>query len=224
MTQRIMIIEDDVALAQLVGATLEREGFHVSCVHDGTGAADRICAEAPDLVILDIMLPGEDGFSILRALRPRSEALVLMLTARGDDFDQVTGLELGADDYMVKPVLPRLLVAKVRAMLRRAKRHASALVFGALVVHPSAREVEGRRGVIPLSAAEYDLLELLARNAGRVVEREELFRVLRGIEYDGLDRSMDLRVSKLRTKLRDHLDGSSPIRTVHGRGYMLAVR
>lgn len=223
--EHILVVEDDVPLAELVAGSLRREGYQVSLHHTGNDAVERIRRDNPDLVLLDVMLPGADGFAILRSLRPAWTGPVLMLTARDDDFDQVTGLELGADDYVVKPVLPRVLLARVRAMLRRQSRptQSEELIFGRLRIVPSAREALGVNGEIPLSDAEYDLLEFLARQAGRVVERDELFLELRGIPYDGLDRSMDLRVSKLRAQLRTHLDGDCPIRTVHGRGYLFAV-
>ncbi len=223
--ERILLVEDDVQLAQLTGEALTREGYIVELEHRGDTAAAHIRAFQPDLVILDVMLPGADGFEVLRDLRPAWTGPVLMLTARDDDFDQVTGLELGADDYVIKPVIPRVLLARVRAMIRRkGSQPAKGLQFGELTVFPTAREATGPRGAIPLSDAEYDLLEFLAKNAGRVIERDELFRALRGINYDGLDRSMDLRISKLRAHLRGHLDGEAPIRTVHGRGYLFAVR
>jgi len=223
---RLLLVEDDEPLAELMAQALRRGGLEVDVVHRGNGVVERIHRDQPDLVVLDVMLPGMDGFEILRALRPAWKGLVLMLTARGDAFDQVAGLELGADDYVAKPVVPQVLLARVRALLRR-RRPAGPDVeqhtFGDLQIVPSAREARGRKGVIPLSDAEYDLLAYLASRAGEVVERDDLFRELRGIAYDGLDRSMDLRVSKLRAQLRDHLDGRSPIRTVHGRGYLFAV-
>ena len=172
------------------------------------------------------MLPGTDGFDILRQLRPAWARPVLMLTARGDAFDQVSGLELGADDYVIKPVLPRVLLARVKALLRRAAPVVDTqapLDVGGLHIVPSAREVRVGEAPIRLTDAEYDMLWFLARNAGRVVERDELFRELRGIDYDGLDRSMDLRVSKLRARLRQAMGTEGPIRTVHGRGYLFAV-
>ncbi|MFK7926725.1 MAG: response regulator [Myxococcota bacterium] len=222
----ILLVEDDVPLAELVAASLRREGYTVELQHRGDQAVAHIQRLDPDLVILDVMLPGADGFEILRQLRPAWTKPVLMLTAREEDFDQVTGLELGADDYVIKPVLPRVLQARVRAMLRRAAAAApktSDLVFGGLRIIPSAREVRAHDTVIEFTDSEYDLLEYLANNAGRTIDRDELFRELRGIEYDGLDRSMDLRISKLRSRLRDELGGRSPVRTVHGRGYLFAV-
>lgn len=222
----LLLIEDDEPLAALMAEALERGGFRVDVLHRGDTAVAHIQRTRPDLVVLDVMLPGRDGFEVLRDLRPGWTGPVLVLTARGGDFDQVVGLELGADDYVAKPVQPPVLLARVRALLRRTRGDEAdvrTLVFGDLEIVPSAREVRGRRGVIPLSDAEYELLLFLASRAGEVVERDALFQELRGIPYDGIDRSMDLRVSKLRSQLREHLDGRSPIRTVHGRGYLFAV-
>ena len=223
---RLLLVEDDEPLAALMAAALERDGHSVHVLHRGDLATAWINRNDPDLVILDVMLPGADGFSVLRELRPGWTGPVLVLTARGGDFDQVAGLELGADYYVAKPVPPPVLLARVRALLRRVRpseERAQTLQIGELEILPSAREARGRKGPIPLTDAEYDLLFFLAERAGEVVDRETLFRELRGIEYDGQDRSMDLRVSKLRAQLREHLDGRSPIRTVHGRGYLFAV-
>jgi DNA-binding response OmpR family regulator len=227
-TAHILLVEDDIPLAKLVAASLQKEGYTVTLQHRGDTAVDRILALDPDLVVLDVMLPGADGFEVCRELRPRWTGPVLMLTAREDAFDQVLGLELGADDYVIKPVLPRVLLARVRALLRRGDWDRSPttpteLVFGALRLLPSAREARVGDSVLELTASEYDLLEFFAQNAGRVIDREELFQSLRGIPYDGLDRSIDLRISKLRSRMRTLLDGRSPIRTVHGRGYLFAV-
>lgn len=223
----LLLVEDDEPLAELMANALRREGHTVRVLHRGDQVLDHIRVHDPDLIVLDVMLPGKDGFEVLRELRPGWTGPVLVLTARGGDFDQVAGLELGADDYVAKPVPPPVLLARVRALLRRARPSSEGprvLRFGDLEITPAAREARGRRGPIPLSDAEYDLLHFLAERAGEVIDRETLFQELRGIAYDGLDRSMDLRVSKLRAQLREHLDGHSPIRTVHGRGYLFAVR
>lgn len=221
----ILVVEDDQRLSALLRETLERRGYQVALHGRGDGVLAAFERARPDLLILDVMLPGADGFDVLRELRPRWTGPILMLTARDGDFDQVSGLELGADDYVAKPVEPAVLLARIGALLRRAGRTEApdALEFGELRIVASAREARAHGRVIALSDAEYDLLLFLARHAGRVVERSQLFRELRGIEYDGLDRSMDLRVSKLRARLREHMQGPIPIRTVHGRGYLFAV-
>lgn len=226
MGAHLLLVEDDVPLAELMATSLRRGGYTVTLHHDGATAEERIRELGPDLVVLDVMLPGRDGFDICRVIKSTSTVPVLMLTARGEDLDHVLGLELGADDYVIKPVGPRVLEARVKALLRRAgpaRDSAEApLIFGALQVHPGAREVRVDDVVVAMTDAEFDLLYYLATHAGRVIDREELFRALRGIAYDGLDRSMDHRVSKVRSQLREHLGGRSPIRTVHGRGYLFA--
>ena len=224
-TPSILLVEDDTELAQLVSDSLSRAGFRVEVVHDGLHALERVRAECPDAVVLDAMLPRMDGFEFLRQLRPEHDVPVLMLTALEGSADQVAGLEAGADDYVVKPVDPMVLRARLHALLRRggATRDDGELRAGPLTLVPTRREARGPDGAIPLRDAEFDLLAYLMRNAGRVVEREELFLALRGIPYDGLDRSMDLRVSKLRSTLRERLRGDGLIRTVHGRGYLLVT-
>ena len=193
--------------------------------------------EKPDLVVLDLMLPGEDGLSICRKVRPNYNGPILMLTARTDDLDQVLGLEMGADDYMSKPVRPRVLLARIRALLRRINEHmeqsmenASAqgaaagnetrLVFNNLTVDSSMREAWLNDESIDLTSAEFDLLWLLSSNAGNVLSREEIFTALRGIEYDGQDRSIDVRVSRIRPKIGDDPVHPRRIKTVRSKGYL----
>lgn len=220
--QRILIVEDDAALATLMGQCLAREGYAVEIEGRGDAAVERIRALDPDLVVLDVMLPGRDGFEVCRALRPDYRGRILFLTARGDDIDHVAGLELGADDFVVKPIRPRVLVARIRALLRRpATQSTPALTLGALTISPASRRVDVRGTPVELTDAEYDLLEYLARAAGRIIGREELYDALRGIPYDGADRSMDLRIARLRAALRPLMGERVPIRTVRGRGYMM---
>lgn len=219
---RVLFVEDDQRLAKLMAEYLEHNGLEVNIERDGSRAAARILESKPDLVILDVMLPGEDGLSICRRVRPDYHGPILMLTARGDEIDQVVGLEVGADDYVPKPTTPRLLLARIRALLRRGRpaegstRHE----VGDLVIDRSSREVCIGGKPIELTTAEFDLLWHLAENAGRPVPRDELFQSLRGIEYDGLDRSMDVRISKLREKLGSC---SVQIKTVRGVGYLLSI-
>ena len=208
-TGRILIVEDDERLATLTREYLENNGLHVSVEGDGGKAVERILREKPDLVVLDLMLPGEDGVSICRRVRSQYGGQILMLTARTDDLDEVLGLEMGADDYVAKPVRPRVLLARVRALLRRSAAPAeeesneneSRLRFGSLVVDNAMREAWLDDRSVELTSAEFDLLWLLCSNAGRVLSREEIFSQLRGIEYDGQDRSIDVRVSRIRPKL-----------------------
>ncbi|WP_425914254.1 response regulator [Pseudomonas sp. GWSMS-1] len=226
----ILIVEDDQRLAELTREYLEGNGLNVSIEMDGAKAAARILQEQPDLVILDLMLPGEDGLSICRKVRGQYEGPILMLTARTDDMDQVLGLEMGADDYVYKPVRPRVLLARIRALLRR---HESSevqvpserrrLQFGPLVIDSAMREAWlGEQG-IELTSAEFDLLWLLTSNAGRILSREEIFNALRGIEYDGQDRSIDVRISRIRPKIGDDPMHPRLIKTVRSKGYLFVA-
>jgi len=230
---RVLIVEDDERLAELTRDFLEKNGLVVSLETNGSHAVDRIRNELPDLVVLDLMLPGEDGLAICRRVRPYYNGPILMLTARTDDLDQVLGLEMGADDYMSKPVRPRVLLARIRALLRRISETSTdsaaatqsseepvRLVFNNLVVDRSRREAWLDDDSIDLTSAEFDLLWLLASNSGRVLSREEIFTSLRGIEYDGQDRSIDVRVSRIRPKIGDDPVHPRRIKTVRSNGYL----
>ena len=222
----ILIVEDDERLATLTREYLEANGMTVSVVNDGEEAIRRIRADQPDLVVLDLMLPGADGLTVCREVRPAFRNPILMLTARTDDMDQVLGLEMGADDYVPKPVKPRVLLARIRALLRRVETDQEAeekpqrLVFGNLVIDNAAREVTLEGVSVELTSAEYDLLWLLASNAGTVLSRETIFETLRGIQYDGQDRSIDVRISRIRPKVGDDPDNPRRIKTVRSRGYL----
>jgi len=229
----ILIVEDDERLADLTREYLESNGLNVSVVGDGSVAVDRIKADQPDLVILDLMLPGEDGLSVCRLVRPYYKGPIIMLTARDDDLDQVLGLEMGADDYISKPVRPRVLLARIRALLRRLKDIQSVedsqsleaggqdrVTFANLVVDNGMREAWLDDQSIDLTSAEFDLLWLLSSNAGRVLSREEIFTALRGIEYDGQDRSIDVRISRIRPKIGDDPLQPRRIKTVRSKGYL----
>lgn len=225
---RILIVEDDERLANLTREYLENNGLQVSIESNGAKAVDRILTERPNLVVLDLMLPGEDGVSICRRVRGQFKNPILMLTARTDDLDEVLGLEMGADDYVAKPVRPRVLLARIRALLRRkapgtgseqSTRH-SRLHFGPLMVDNAMREAWLNGNSIELTSAEFDLLWLLCSNAGRVLSREEIFSCLRGIEYDGQDRSIDVRVSRIRPKIGDDPMHPRLIKTVRSKGYL----
>ncbi|MAY14643.1 MULTISPECIES: response regulator [Oceanospirillaceae] len=227
---RILIVEDDERLATLTKDYLESNGLKVAVEGDGSRAIERIKTEQPDLVVLDLMLPGEDGLAVCRIVRPYYKGPILMLTARTEDLDQVLGLEMGADDYVAKPVRPRVLLARIRALLRRVKEvpeeqvveggSDNRLTFGNLVVDNAMREawLEGKS--IDLTSAEFDLLWLLSSSAGRVLTREEIFHQLRGIEYDGQDRSIDVRVSRIRPKVGDDPMNPKRIKTVRSKGYL----
>lgn len=231
-TPNILIVEDDERLAGLTKDYLENNGLQVSIEGDGAKAIDRIINEQPDLVVLDLMLPGEDGIAVCRLVRPKYKGPILMLTARTDDLDQVLGLEMGADDYVAKPVRPRVLLARIQALLRRthqpttesspepASEQLTRLEFGELVIDSAMREAWLAEESIDLTSAEFDLLWLLASNAGTVLSREEIFTALRGIEYDGQDRSIDVRVSRIRPKVGDDPMHPRRIKTVRSKGYL----
>lgn len=226
---RVLIVEDDERLAALTQEYLSANGIAVSLVGDGLLAIQRIREEVPDLVVLDLMLPGADGLTVCREVRAAAyRNPILMLTARTDDMDQVLGLEMGADDYVPKPVKPRVLLARIRALLRRVEDDADAaasaaprrLEFGELVIDDAARAVLLAGEPADLTSAEYDLLWLLASNAGRILSREDIFEHLRGIPYDGQDRSIDVRISRIRPKIGDDPDNPHRIKTVRSKGYL----
>ena len=221
---RVMLVEDDARLAQLVTEYLSAYEFQVDLVTRGDTALASFKELAPDLVVLDLMLPGLDGMVVCRQIRELSEVPILILTAREDSYDEVSLLEQGADDFVNKPVQPRVLLARLRALLRRAQgkpqAEAQALVFGELVIVASDRSVTWRGQPCVLSNTEYKLLLVLAESAGQVLSRDALLKKMRGIEFDGLDRSIDNSISKLRRKF-DDID-SEKIKTVWGEGYLFS--
>lgn len=221
----ILLVEDDRELAGLVRDRLEREGYEVEHVERGDDARDRILEAAPELVVLDVMLPGMDGFDVCRAVRSRYGGPILMMTARDDDVDEVLGLELGADDYLVKPVRPRVLVARVRALLRRTsapRRSDERFEHGALVVDAARREATLDGAFVALTTTEFDLLLYLVRQAGQVVSREAIYEQVFETRWDGLDRAADVYVSRLRQKLGDDPRAPRYLKTVRGSGYLFA--
>lgn len=231
-TPKVLIVEDDDRLATLTAEYLQGNGMDVEVIGDGSRAIPAIIDKQPDIVVLDLMLPGADGLEVCRSVRDRYKKPILMLTARTDDVDQVLGLEMGADDYVAKPVKPRVLLARIRALLRRNEGqegqgggdadegNSNRLEFGDLVIDNSAREVWLREEAVDLTSAEYDLLWLLASNAGTILSREEIFERLRGIQYDGQDRSIDVRVSRIRPKVGDDPMNPRRIKTVRSKGYL----
>lgn len=222
--KRILVIDDDTELCELVTEYMEAEGFSVQARHDGESGRTEALAGDYSLVLLDVMLPGANGFEILRRLRRDSSVPVLMLTARGDDVDRIVGLEIGADDYLPKPFNPRELVARVRAILRRAEASLLAkperLEVGDIVMDTGARTVKRSGEELGLTAVEFDVLERLLRSAGTVVSREDLMRDVLGREYSAIDRSIDMHVSNLRRKLGPVEEGPERIKTVRGVGYI----
>jgi two-component system response regulator CpxR len=215
---RLLIVDDDVELCSLLQEFLQREGFGVHCVHDGHTGLEQAQEPGYDLIILDVMLPGLDGFEILKRLRTGSRIPVLMLTARGQDVDRIVGLELGADDYLPKPFNPRELSARVKAILRRseAKANRGRVEVNGIVLDPGTREVTCEGKPVDVTTLEFDILEQLMRNAGRVVSRDGLMESLYNRKATPFDRSIDMHVSHLRRKL----EGGRPvIKTIRGVGY-----
>ena len=231
MSTRILLVEDDERLAKLTAEYLRKNEFEVTIEGRGDTAEARILKEDPDLVILDVMLPGKDGFEVCRAVRQQYKGVILMLTARDEDLDQILGLELGADDYIAKPVQPRLLLARIKALLRRAPGSGESgpsadatdeLEFGNFRISQATRNAHLGEDIIDLTTAEFDLLWLLARHAGNILSRDDLLQELRGIGFDGLDRSIDARISRLRRKLGDDPENPTRIKTVRGKGYLFS--
>ena len=226
--ERILIIDDDVELCNLVGEYLRAEGFTVESVHDGEGGLQRATGGEYLLVVLDVMLPGINGFEVLRRIRATSRQPVLLLTARGEDVDRIVGLEIGADDYLPKPFNPRELVARIRAVLRRTRGDGSGSAAAPEAVHvgdveldPATRTVRLQGKPVELTSVEFNLLEVLLREAGRVVPRERLVNAVLSRKFSPFDRSIDMHVSKVRKKLGD-TDSDEHIKTVRGVGYIFA--
>jgi two-component system, OmpR family, response regulator CpxR len=229
---RLLVVDDDVELCELVTEYLEPEGFEVEAVHDAGQGVERALSDDHALVVLDVMLPGFNGFEVLRRIRARSNLPVLMLTARGDDVDRIVGLEIGADDYLPKPFNPRELVARIRAILRRttpmphsagATPPSEHLAVGDVEMDLGARSVRRAGTPIELTGVEFSLLEALLRSAGRVVEREGLSRTVLGRKWMPFDRSLDMHVSNLRKKLGHAPCGTERIKTVRGMGYIYVL-
>lgn len=221
----IMLVEDDASLAQWFYDYLHENGYMITLVNRGDLAVDLITSEQPDLVVLDVMLPGKDGFDVCKAVRTSFNNPILMMTARDEETDEVLGLELGADDYLIKPVKPRVLLSRIKALLRRSVPLQTAtgpshLNFGKLVLDLTAQNVLLNNSRIALSSNEFHILSVLANAADNVVSRASLVEQYRGIEYDGFDRSIDIIISRLRKKLLDDSTNPFRIKTIWGKGYL----
>ena len=226
---RVLLVEDDAELASMVADYLSGNGFEVTIEVRGDTAVQRIETSAFDALVLDIGLPGVDGITICRTVRNRFSGPILMLTARGDEIDEVVALEVGADDYMTKPVRPRALLARLRMHLRRADERSPAATVSKieveeLKINAASRTVQLDGHDVSLTTAEFDLLWLLAERAGTVVPRDDIYQQLLGVRYDGIDRSIDLRVSRLRKKIGDDPTHPQRIKSVRGVGYILAAK
>jgi two-component system response regulator CpxR len=229
---RILVIDDDEELCELLKQYLGPEGFEVETAHDSEKGIARALSGEHDFVVLDVMLPGVNGFEVLRTVRKSSAVPVLMLTARGEDVDRIVGLEMGADDYLPKPFNPRELVARIRAIQRRGgtKKEGKAdtnlpekIIVGDISLNRGTRVVQKSDRNVDLTAAEFDLLEMLLRSAGHVVPRRDLVSEVLGRGLDPFDRSIDVHISSLRKKLGHKIKGVERIRTIRGIGYMYAL-
>lgn len=236
---QILLIEDDVKLTELLELYLSRNGYNVAVGHSGTDAQRLVEEMRPDLLILDLMLPGMDGLSICRAVRATYHGKILILTASDDDMDQVAALEMGADDYVCKPLHPRVLLARIRMLLRRHEEEpnndeaqsvkdggavsAQVLTFGQLAMTGTTKRCTLAGEPINLTPAEFDLLWLLAQHPDQPLSREDLVKKTRGIEYDGVDRTIDNRIVILRKKLQDNASQPQRIITVRGKGYLFVA-
>jgi DNA-binding response OmpR family regulator len=227
--QQLLVIDDDMDLCELVAEYLEPEGYKVEAAHNGEAGTERALSGEHTLVVLDVMLPGINGFEVLRRIRAQSRVPIVMLTARGEDVDRIVGLEIGADDYLPKPFNPRELVARINAVLRRMRpdeddeRQASSMLsVGDIEMETGTRTVRRAGEGVELTVVEYDLLEKLLRAPGRIVTREELVRDVLHRGLSPFDRSIDMHVSNLRKKLGHQVQGVERIKTVRGVGYIYA--
>jgi two-component system response regulator CpxR len=223
----ILLIDDDVELCSMLTEYLGKNGFRVKAVHRGDAGLKAAQQKPWSLILLDVMLPGMDGFEVLKRIRSESAVNVLLLTARGEDVDRIVGLEIGADDYIPKPFNPRELLARMRAVLRRAAPPpallAEVLRVDDLELDSAARKVLKGGHKLDLTDVEFGLLEALMRSAGKVVSREELSQTVLGRAFDPFDRSLDMHVSRLRKKLGRNGTDDEQVKTIRGAGYQLAM-
>lgn len=224
----IMLVEDDMSLAEWFSDYLTEHGYLVTLVNRGDAAIELIREDQPDLVVLDIMLPVKDGFDVCREVRGFYHGPILMMTARDQEMDEVLGLELGADDYVTKPIKPRAMLSRVKALLRRVNNkdqslsdNKNCIQLGQFHLDALSRTTILNGSKVAVSTSEFDVLWHLAQSAGQVVNRNELVKAIRGIDYDGFDRSIDIMVSRLRKKLGDDANNSFRIKTIWGQGYLL---
>ncbi len=230
-TQRILMVDDDAELRELVTAYLGSSGYQVEGVGDGAAFRASMAAHAPDLVVLDLMLPGEDGLSLLKWLRAEGGPPVIIVSARGEEVDRVVGLEVGADDYLAKPFGPRELLARVRAVLRRGggrpevkEEDGAALAFGPFRLDLT-RHVLSREGLeIPLTSGEFTLLRIFLEHPNQVLTRDHLITLVKGYERAPFDRSVDVRVTRLRRKIEPNPEAPVYLRTIWGEGYLFSPR
>lgn len=229
---KILLVDDDEELTELVTEYLVSEDFEVSAVYDGESGLGSGLSGDYDLMILDVMLPKMDGFEVLRKLRESSKLPVLMLTARGEDMERITGLESGADDYLAKPFNPRELVARINAILRRTQNaenkeagdeETSKIEVGDVEVNSAARTAKKGDEILQLTSVEFDLLVALLREAGKIINKEDLSQTVLGRRLSPFDRSLDMHISNLRKKLGVHPDGNDRIKTIRSVGYIYTL-
>lgn len=226
--KNILVVDDDAGLRELLQQYLGAQGYHVATVADGVTMDAYRAANPVDLIILDLMLPGEDGLSLARRLRTQSDLPIIMLSARGEDVDRIVGLEVGADDYLAKPFNPRELLARIRALLRRSDGNhettgsSSLLHFGDFALNLDTHDLHRNGSNIPLTAGEFNLLRIFAEHPNRVLSRDSIMDMLKGYERSPFDRSIDVRVTRLRRKIESDPNNPLFIRTVWGEGYLFA--
>ncbi|CAM2811108.1 response regulator [Vibrio rarus] len=220
--KHILVVEDDTSLAEWIGDYLVDHDYSVTVATQGDFALEMIAEESPDLVLLDVMLPVKNGFDVCKEAREFYLGPILFMTACVEDGDEIRGLEVGADDYLTKPIRPKVMLAHIKALLRRSsdEQPKQVLQFGCLVLNATAKSVTIEQHVLSLNANEFDAFWLLASHAGTVVARTDLINELRGIEYDGFDRSIDIRISRLRKKLQEAPEQPYKIKTIRGQGYL----
>jgi len=230
MTERVLVVDDDAGLRDLLSEYLVKQGFLVETARDGREMDERMAAVVPDLVVMDLMLPGEDGLSLTRRIKAQRNLPVIMLSARGEDIDRIIGLEVGADDYLAKPFNPRELLARIRAVLRRggetvvAQGKDEMVHFGPFALDLAAQRLSREGKDIPLTQAEFTLLKVFVEHPNRALSRDQIMDWLKGFERDPFDRSIDVRVTRLRRKLEDDPANPFYIRTVWGQGYLFAPK
>lgn len=228
--RHILVVDDDPGLRELLQRYLAEQGYHVDAVPDGVAMEQHLAEHEADLVILDLMLPGEDGLTLARGLRARGGPPIIMLSARGEDIDRIIGLEVGADDYLAKPFNPRELLARIRAVLRRGEGGAprmeaaarSIFRFGPFSLDLNARTLSREGSEISLTAGEFNLLRIFVEHPYRVLSRDSLMDLIKGYERAPFDRSIDVRVTRLRRKIEDDPAAPAYVRTVWGEGYLFS--
>lgn len=222
----LLVVDDDPELRELIQAYLEQQGFHVACVESGEAMDAYLADHEVDLLILDLMLPGEHGLSIAQRMKKHSDLPIIIVSAQGEDVDRIVGLEVGADDYLSKPFNPRELLARVRAVLRRSQsagtvpEDTAVAQFGVFALDINAHRLTKNGDTVPLTSGEFDLLAILVGHPNKVLDRDRILDLLTGAERSPFDRSIDVRVTRLRSKIEPDPTHPVYIRTIWGKGYM----